>query len=302
MAHNASSSTEMAINAHRLDFTSGVNGKNYRLLVSVPAGEAPEGGWPVVYLIDGSLHFGIAVYTARIQACWPESRDPVIVGIAYQTDSVAEALQVRNHDLTPDIKPYLTDTGWMKAMGSKPEDYGGLHDYLRMIEEEVKPKVAGIAPVNPGDQILMGHSLGGLTTLYTLLHNPGAFQQYVAISPSIWFNDCWVTGFVDGFVNALEAGKVDARLLLSTGEFEEIDPPFPPYPKTGFPASEEDYRGMTHDCGMVRFQRAIAERLEPLRSSRFDIRFVVHPEEDHRTVVPAGIARGIFYTMYRPAT
>ncbi len=74
-------SSEMALNAHRVDFTSAVNGKAYRLFISVPSGAAPIGGWPVIYLIDGNLHFGIAVDTVRIQSRWPETLAAVVVGV-----------------------------------------------------------------------------------------------------------------------------------------------------------------------------------------------------------------------------
>lgn len=293
-------STEMAINARRLDFTSAVNGKRYRLLVSEPAGDPPAAGWPVVYLIDANLHFGIAVDTARIQERWPDTREAVIVGIAYQTDSVIEALRVRTHDLTPPTPREVTDSGWQRNMGAAPDDYGGMDAYLRMLEEEVRPRVRALLPTDPADETLMGHSLGGLTTLAALLRTPGGFRNYVAISPSIWVNERWVLGFVDAFMGRARAGEVTARLLLSTGEYEESDPPFPPLPRRNPPMSEEVYGAMIRDTRMVSNPAELAERLEPVRGGGFDFSFVVHPQEDHRSVVPAGIARGIFYSLYRP--
>ncbi|WP_195908425.1 alpha/beta hydrolase [Novosphingobium sp. Gsoil 351] len=298
MSEASRPSTEMALNAHRIDFTSEINGTGYRLLISEPAGDPPPEGWPVVYLIDGNLHFGISVDTARVQERWPEVREAVIVGIAYQTDSVAKALQVRTYDLTPATPLAVTERGWMRSMGAKPEDFGGIDDYLRIVEEEVKPRVRAYTRVS-ADDTLMGHSLGGLTTLYAILRHPASFRQYVAVSPSIWVNDRWVLQFVDGFIEAVKSGAVEARFLLSTGELEEADPPFPPYPVTGFPSSEENYVEMTRSCGMVTYPSELAARLKALRAPGFDFKFVIHPDEDHRTVVPAGIARGIFYTMFR---
>ncbi len=297
---SGSGSTEMALNARRVDFTSSVNGKGYRLLISEPAGDPPEGGWPVLYLIDGSLHFGITVDTARIQARWPDTVDAVIVGIAYQTDSVVKALTVRNHDLTPPTSREVTDSGWQKHMGATPDDYGGMDAFLRMIEEEAKPRVQELVRVNAADETLMGHSLGGLTTLATLLRTPNAFRQYVAISPSIWVNDRWVLGFLDAFVAMVQAGAVNARLLLSAGEFEGADPPFPPLPRHDPPMTEEVYAEMSRSCRMTGNLLEVMERLEPLRGPRFEVQSVVHAQEDHRSVVPAGIARGIYFSMYRP--
>lgn len=293
-------STEMAINARRIDFTSSINGTGYRLFVSEPAGDPPAGGWPVVYLIDGCLHFGIAVDTARIQGRWPDTADAVIVGIGYQTDSVATALDVRTFDLTPPTPASVIDRGWQRHMGLRPDAFGGMDAFLRVLEEEVKPRAEAAARIDPADQTLIGHSLGGLATLAVLLRNPGAFQQYVAISPSIWVADRWVLGFVDEFAVAAEAGKVRARLLVSAGELEESDPPFPPFPRSGMPLSPEVYGEMMRDCAMVTEVNALARRLEPVAGNGFDVRLAIHPEEDHRSVVPAGIARGIYYCLYRP--
>jgi predicted alpha/beta superfamily hydrolase len=293
-------STEMAINAKRIDFTSKVNGKDYRLLISEPAGEPPAAGWPVVYLIDGSLHFGITVDTMRIQACWPETQDAVIVGIAYQTDSVQTALAVRNHDLTPPISQEILDGSWMKDMPVGVEGYGGQAAYLRMIEEEARPLAAQHARINQGDQTLIGHSLGGLTSLTVLFSNPGMFQRYVAISPSIWYANRWVLGLVDAFEEQVRSGGVNAQLFLSTGEFEEIDPLYPPFPKSKMLMPEDVFKAMMADCAMVTLPAQLTERLKPLCGTRFDMKFVVHKGDDHRSVVPAGIAGGIYYTQYRP--
>lgn len=290
----------MAINARRVDFTSAINGKDYRLLISEPAGDPPAAGWPVVYLIDGNLHFGIAVDTTRIQARWPDTVDAVIVGIAYQTDSTLTALSVRNHDLTPPTPREVTDNGWQRHMGATPEDYGGIDAYLRMIEEEAKPLVGKHVRVDAGDETLIGHSLGGLTTLAALLRTPGTFRQYVAISPSIWVNNRWVLGFVDTFVDRVRAGEVTARVLISTGEWEETDPPFPPLPRTGTTMTQPVYEEMIQSCRMVGNPAELAERLTSVAGGTFDVKFVVHAEEDHRSVVPAGIARAIYYTLYRP--
>jgi uncharacterized protein len=293
-------STEMAVNAHRVDFKSKANGTDYRLFISVPPGEAPPRGWPVIYLIDANLHFGILVDTLRIQACWPETCNAVVVGVGYPTDSVQTALAVRNIDLTPPISQDIIDGGWMRNMGAPAESFGGMEAYLRMIEDEAKPLAAQHAPLDPNDQMLMGHSLGGLTTLTTMFQHTGRFQSYAAISPSAWFANQWVMGLIDGFAARVRVGEAKARLFLSTGEFEQITPPRPAYPKAGLPVSEPEWLEMMDDCKMVDLPTEIAARLEGLKGPNFDLRFTIHRDEDHRSVVPAGIAGGVYFGLYRP--
>lgn len=296
-----SPSTEMAINAHRFDYVSAVNGRPYRLLISVPAGPPPERGWPVVYLIDANLHFGITVDTARIQQCWPDTRNAVIVGIGYQTDSVQQALTVRNKDLTPETPDEWTKRGWQAAMQSTASDFGGIDTYIRMLIEEVPGLVALFAAVDPEDKTLIGHSLGGLTTLTTFLRWPEAFANYVAISPSIWMTDRWVLQFVDAFVARAETGAVEARILISAGEYEDGAILFPPLPGKNASLSQETYETMMRDCAMVAHAEALTARLAPLKDRGVDAQFVLHLGEDHRSVVPAGIARGIYFSLYRPS-
>ena len=116
-AQSTTPTAEMALNARIIDFTSKVNGRAYRLFVSIPTRRpTPPEGHAVVYLIDGNLHFGIAVDTARIQACWPDVIDPVVVGIGYPTDSVSQALDLRMIDLTTPISEERLQQGFIAKM------------------------------------------------------------------------------------------------------------------------------------------------------------------------------------------
>src|SRR5687768_8711000 len=44
--------------ARQFDFTSAVNGKTYRVTVATPWAPPPQGGYPVVYVLDGGAYFG----------------------------------------------------------------------------------------------------------------------------------------------------------------------------------------------------------------------------------------------------
>lgn len=294
------SSSEMAVNATRLDFISEANGKAYRLFISAPPGPPPASGWPVVWLIDGNLHFGITVDTAQIQARWPDTRDAVIVGVGYPTDSVTEALTVRNHDLTPPTPEDWSRRGWQANMGMSHTAFGGIEAYLAMLTREAPRHLAQVTSVDPRNSTLMGHSLGGLTTLASFLRRPDAFRNHVAISPSIWMTDAWVLQFVDPFIQRAKTVELQARLLITAGQFEEGVPPFPPLPRSGAPMSQETYEAMTLGCRMVSNARDLAERLAPLAGRGVHVEFAVHAGEDHRSVVPAGIARGVYFSLYRP--
>jgi predicted alpha/beta superfamily hydrolase len=286
----------MALNALTIDFRSHIRDKDYRLLVSIPGKPAPPQGYPVLYLIDGNLHFGITVDTMRIQACWPDVRDAVVVGIGYPTDSVAVALDLRMDDLTSPIAPERASQGWMGKMRPPSVGWGKMDDYLRMLDEEIKPKIAELTTIDAGDQTLMGHSLGGLTTLHALFRRTASFQHFVAISPSIWWDDCAVLAYESAFADRVRAGQVGARALISVGGLEStlrfVDSPV-------LPASEQDFRDMIEDCRMVPNTVELGERLAALRTPGFEVQTVVHEGDDHNMVPGAGLARGVRFAFRR---
>ena len=289
-------SHEMAVHARQLDFRSAIRQRDFRLFVSIPVRPAPPRGHPVVYLIDGNLHFGIAVDTMRIQACWPDVRDAVIVGIGYPTDRVAEALGLRMQDLTTPISEAMASVPWYRRMPPPAQGYGHLDDYLRMLDEEVKPRVGDVVPVDSGDQTLMGHSLGGLTTLHALFRRTDSFQHFVAIAPSIWWNHREVLQHEAGFVHRVRAGEVKARVLVSVGGLESTLR----YPAEGaakLPASKEEFQQMVDFCRMVPDAEELGARLAAERRPGFTVQTVVHAGDDHNMVPPAGIARGIRFAL-----
>jgi predicted alpha/beta superfamily hydrolase len=286
----------MALYAQQIDFHSDIRQRNYRLLVSIPNKPAPNEGHPVVYLIDGNLHFGIAVDTMRIQACWPDTRDAVIVGIGYPTDSVADALALRMDDLTTPLREPMASTPWFRKMPPPLHGYGKMDDYLRMVDEEIKPRVAEIVNVDTSDQTLMGHSLGGLTTLHALFRRTASFQHFVAIAPSIWFNHREILDHEAGFVARVRGGEVSARALISVGELESTLR----YPTVGadkLPASKADFQEMVEYCRMVPNTQELGARLAAEQRPGFAVQTVIHMGDDHNMVPPAGIARGIRFAL-----
>lgn len=287
--------SEMALNARIVDFTSQVNGRAYRLFVSIPTRRpTPPEGHAVLYLIDGNLHFGIAADTARIQACWPDVVDPVVVGIGYPTDSVSAALDLRMIDLTTPITEAEINSTFMAKMPRPSEGFGGMDNYFRVIEEEVKPRVEAMVAINRQHQVLMGHSLGGLTTLHALFRHTASFQHFVAISPSIWFNHDAVLAHEAAFSERARAGEVQARALISVGE-EEGTARY----VEGLPADEQTFQTMAAECRMVLNTEELGARLAALGAPGLKVETVVHLGDDHNTVPAVGIARGVRFAFRR---
>ena len=65
---------------------------------------------------------------------------------------------------------------------------GGGEKFMAFIEKELMPYVDSLYPAGRY-RMLIGHSLGGLTVINTLFHHRGLFGSYVAIDPSMWWDN-----------------------------------------------------------------------------------------------------------------
>lgn len=89
--------------------------------------------------------------------------------------------------------------------------------FYRFLEGEAVPALAEAYRVN-GTRILVGHSMGGLFTLYALLQNSPLFEGFFVFSPSVWVGDEQILGELERATPSPTA--VPTRLFLSLGENE----------------------------------------------------------------------------------
>lgn len=192
------------------------NGGTYRVMLAVPDGPPPPGGFPVLYLFDGNAVFASMVEALRIQGARGRATGVapgVVVGIGYAVDGPFDRDR-RTLDYTPPADP--------AALGERPDGgawsaTGGADAFLEVLESEIKPLVARVAPIDPARQALFGHSLGGLCALHALLTRPGAFARIVAVSPSLW----WDRGALLRALDARPAAPPATRVMIAVGGEEE---------------------------------------------------------------------------------
>lgn len=144
------------------------------LNVYLPDGyvQAVNARYPVVYLLDGSanedfIHIaGVMQFLTMIQHMPPT----ILVGIANKD---------RKHDFT-----FPTTVKKDKA------DYpttGGSEKFIRFLDTELKPYVQQHFRTND-TTTLVGQSLGGLLATEILLKHPAMFNNYIIVSPSLWWD------------------------------------------------------------------------------------------------------------------
>lgn len=182
------------------------NGIAYRIFTAVPNEAAPEGGYPVIYMVDGNRMLPIAAKLMAENA----ALKAVFVGIGYPTDNQDEIVRLRYFDLTPPTPDDLIPVHF-----NVPKT-GGRDAFFDFIDNQVKPEIEKRFDINKERQALFGHSLGGLFTLYALFNHTDSFQSYSAADPSIWWNDRSILTDKDQFIFAFKNASQPIRLLIET--------------------------------------------------------------------------------------
>lgn len=180
-----------------------VIGESYRLPSKAMAGERVvnvylppsyakgTARYPVIYLLDGGVEqdFHHITGLAQLGGIAGTSRDVIVVGI--------ETVDRRAELATKPVRDAKLAADYPTA--------GQAAGFRRFIADEVKPWVAARYRTS-GDDALMGESLAGLFVVETLLKQPDLFRRYVAVSPSMW----WDEGALNETAPALLA-KLDGR-------------------------------------------------------------------------------------------
>lgn len=68
-------------------------------------------------------------------------------------------------------------------------DAGGADPFRSFLLDTLRPALADSLPADAPHHCLLGHSLSGLFVLDTLLARPDAFDRYIALSPSLWWDE-----------------------------------------------------------------------------------------------------------------
>jgi predicted alpha/beta superfamily hydrolase len=135
--------------------------------------------YPVLYLLDGDAHFHSV--SGLIQ----------ILGTGVNgTFAVPEMIVVAipNTDRTRDMTPTHVEVGFDGEPSPGLESSGGMPAFFTFLRTELIPHIDAEYRTMPY-RVFVGHSLGGITTINALYSIPETFDAYVAIDPSLWWDD-----------------------------------------------------------------------------------------------------------------
>jgi predicted alpha/beta superfamily hydrolase len=136
-------------------------------------------GYDVIYVLDGirAYHF-VAYDYLRGEGFLPSNT--IMVGLLGIRDA-----NTRRRDFTP--------TG-------TPPDAGGAKSFLQFLKSELIPHIDKVYHTSSARSTLVGGSLGGLFVMYAFLNEPSLCKAYIALDPSLWWDN--------GYLNTLAGERV----------------------------------------------------------------------------------------------
>ena len=238
---------------------SAILGETRQYWAHVPKSYAttPSKKYPVLYLLDGDTFFLPAVGVVHAMSAGGSNNnyqipELIVVGVVSPN---------RELDYTP---THVND--W--------DPSGGSEKFLAFIEKELVPKLDADYRTAPY-RILAGHSLGGLLAINALLTSPPIFNSYIAMDPSLWWDNKLAHKRLDELGTSL-------RLLPLTAVF------------------------ISAHAGAQRLSEyaEFSERLRSNRNDGFRAGFRVLEGEDHGSMPLLSLYYGLRYIFdgYKPAS
>lgn len=182
--------------------------ENRQFYVQFPADYNPNSNtkYPVAFILDGEV---LLPTVHNVQNFYSGGFTPemILIGISNTTN--------RTRDLT---------TSKVTEMYGMPfnEANGEANNFSQFIATELIPFVEEKYPVT-SFRTLIGHSYGGLFTLYTMIHQPDLFSNYIAIDPSLdWDNQQLLKEASTKFPNNNYNGK--SLFMSLNGQLNMQDP------------------------------------------------------------------------------
>lgn len=239
--------------------SSAQTGQNYVLLVSLPEDYATSGKtYPVLYVLDG-WHFPLLAFLQNNNIYSERMRPVIMVNIGHEPGRNPMPLRALDFTPTPMKHPAI-------------DRAGGAAAFLAFIEKDVIPLVERTYRADPADRGLLGHSLGGLFALYTLVERPGLFQRIISASPAADWDQRVLFRLAREKLKNLPSS---VRLDLSAGDEPDV--------------YGHDITGSTKD---------FAALLKELQPANLEFRHTHYPGENHNSIRLASFPAAMYW-VYR---
>ncbi|MEM7572770.1 MAG: alpha/beta hydrolase-fold protein [Bacteroidota bacterium] len=185
-----------------LKLNSAALGEARKLNVYLPQGYHTDSSmtYPVIYLLDGSAHEDY----------------PHIVGLVqflnlYEILPPAIVVGIANVDRYRDFTHPSNDPIDLQELPTS----GGSAAFIDFLADELQPYIDQRFPTN-GHRSLIGQSMGGLLATEVLFKRPQLFQDYLLVSPSLWWDQQSMINKASTYLSGIDLGS--KRVFISLGQ------------------------------------------------------------------------------------
>ena len=250
--------------------------REYEVYVSLPRDYASTTKrYPVLYVTDAPYAFPIIrAITNRVQDHGVGLQSFILVSLSYAKGESGR--DSRNRDYTFDAP----STGKNHKCGRAMQGYGNVNDYSLFLTEDVIPLIEKRYRVDTTKRVYAGHSYGSLLGLHMLFQQPQLFSHYVLGSPSLWYGDHIAFARKKEF--AAKSKTLPAKVRFFIGSYETAKP--------------NTHRYFT-ECDMVGDLNRFVAQLQGRKYKGLDVESTTLNDEDHATVFPALITRGLMWAF-----
>lgn len=253
--------------------------RDYQIFVSLPDGYAdhPERTYPVLFVTDANYAFPLIRSIARRVGDHGEAlQDFILVGLSYAKGDTPRYSRNRDYTPTPNGPNGPED---ISDMPGRPFVYGQGSAYQAFLKTEVFPLVAKTYRADMSRKIYAGHSYGGLFGLDVAFSDPEMFDAYIIGSPSPQYDHHYLARLEQTY--AASHKDLKARIYIATGAFETTGP------------SPRNYKSLDLAGETNALAQAMASRHYP----HLSVESHVIADEDHLTVFPGLITRGLVWSL-----
>lgn len=229
-------------------------GENRLLNIYLPEGYSSDSTttYPVIYLLDGSANEDFIHIVGLVQFL-------TMIGVMPKSIVVGIANVDRRRDFT-----YPT------TIAKDKKDFpttGGSAPFMAFLEKELQPFIRSGYRTS-GVKTLIGQSLGGLLATEILLHHPDLFDNYIIVSPSLWWDN-------ESLLTALKSQNKQS-IMKPTNVYVSVG---------------NEGKQMENDA------QTLADLLQRTNPSNLTVQYVYLPDENHLTILHRSVYRAfeLFY-------
>ncbi len=221
--------------------------------------------YPVLYLLDGDAHFLAAAGVVHFMSAGINGnmQIPELIIVA-----------IPNTGRLRDMTPTNTINGFGGEIDSSLAASGGGDNFLRFLGDELIPHIDSSYRTLPF-RVLTGHSLGGLIALHDLLSESAAFNAYIAIDPSLWWD------------SQVLVERAKELLFRKKTTYNRV------YLSLAHNLPSEDFDASIHDNAV----RAFGKLLDATRSDGQRSKLQYFEEEDHGSVPLLSLYNGLLFVF-----